>query len=71
MAATIKGHKVTRTVSAKYSDTINAECTCGWFYSLGKYSIHSNSMREVRQELGYHVADHLNEVSAPTQDEVA
>jgi hypothetical protein len=53
-------HKVKVTLSTEYSETVDANCTCGWFFSLGTYSVHSKSMRVVRQELRYHVTDHLN-----------
>lgn len=59
---TTKGHKVKIALSMTHSETVNADCTCGWHYSLGTYSIHSKSMRKVRQELQYYVADHINEI---------
>jgi len=55
-------HKVSKKLSQTHSETVIAECTCGWYYSLGTYSIHSKSMRKVRQELDYFVRDHLEEV---------
>ena len=53
-------HKVKVTLSMKFAETVEADCVCGWHFSLGTYSIHSKSMRKVRQELRYHITDHLN-----------
>jgi hypothetical protein len=56
-------HKVTKKLSQIHSETVEAECVCGWYYRLGTYSIHSKSMRKVRQELSYYVRDHIEEMA--------
>ena len=54
-------HKVSKKLSQTHSETVIAECVCGWYEQLGTYSIHSKSMRKVRQELDYLVRDHIEE----------
>jgi hypothetical protein len=53
-------HKVKITLSMKYAETVDANCLCGWYFSLDTNQVSSKSMRVVRQELRYHVTDHLN-----------
>ena len=54
-------HQIKTQVSAKFADTLEMTCSCGWFESVGKYTFNTDSMRIVRQEATYIKADHIAE----------
>jgi len=52
---------VTIRQSAKYADTLDLTCKCGWFCAVGKYTYNTNSMKVVKQEATYLKQDHIND----------